>query len=63
MEILIIVKLMIMALMYIPDPQGYDFEKSFNTSTECADAKSQFDDSLCAGTSLYVRKLSGVRKE
>jgi hypothetical protein len=48
---------MVMALIYIPDPQGYDFEKTFNTSKECTTARIKVDDGVCAGANLYVRRL------
>jgi|TARA_R110002167_G_scaffold183245_2_gene383678 hypothetical protein len=57
MELFIIIKLMVMALIYIPDPQGYDFEKTFNTSKECTTARIKVDDGVCAGANLYVRRL------
>ena len=60
MEIFIIIKLMVLALIYVPDPQGYDFEKTFNTSKECTTARIKVDDGVCAGANLYVRKMPGV---
>ena len=56
MEFFIITKLF-MALLFIPEPQGYSFEMHFKDSTECAVAKKNIDDAVCAGSELYVRRL------
>lgn len=59
MEFLIAFKLM-MALLFIPEPQGYSFEMHFNSFKECAVAHSHiknYDDAVCAGSNMYVRKM------